>query len=149
MVRVAWPLYIRVVHRNVMFRILASVLSVWLVVCLAEPAQLHTCVMHGGLAINTYASGSQHAAMHTAHDASGAAKHSHHQGDDDRANQCTCLGDCSTGRTVVAVVASRVSLAPTAVAVPSPVFVYASPAIVAPHFLRPFPNGPPNASSRA
>jgi hypothetical protein len=149
MVRIGRPIYIRVVQRNVMFRILASVLSVWLVVCLAEPAQLHTCVMHGGLAINT-AGGSHHAAMHSGHAASAAAtKHSQHQGNDDRANQCTCLGDCSTGRTVVGIAPPQISFASITVEVPTPDFFYASPSIVAPHFLRPFSNGPPDASSRA
>jgi hypothetical protein len=132
-----------------MFRILAGMLSLWLVVCLAEPAQLHTCVMHGGLAINT-AGGSHHAAMHSAHGASAATtQHSQHQGNDDRANQCTCLGDCSTGRTVVEVARPQISFASNTVEVPAPDFFYASPALVAPHFLRPFPNGPPDASSRA
>src|SRR3954465_1395419 len=53
MVRGLQAAYIRFVRRHVMSRILAAVLSVWLVVCLAEPAQLHTCVMHRGFAVNT------------------------------------------------------------------------------------------------
>jgi hypothetical protein len=150
MVRVVWAIYIRVVRRNVVFRILAGMLSVWLVVCLAEPSQLHTCVMHGGLAIDAYAGGSHHAATHAAHAAStAAAKHSHHQNDDRQANQCNCLGDCNTVGTVVGVVAPSISFASNVVEVPVPAFSYASPVIVAPHFLRPFSNGPPDASSRA
>jgi hypothetical protein len=150
MARLVGPIYIRSVRRNVMFRILASVLSVWLIVCLAEPAQLHTCVMHGGLMVDTHSGASHHAAMHSSHDGSAAAaKHSGHQGDDGRANQCTCLGDCSAGRTVVGAVAPGISFASNTLEVPAPVFAYASPAVLAPHFLRPFPNGPPDASSRA
>lgn len=132
-----------------LFRILAGVLSVWLVVCLSEPAQLHTCVMHGGLAIDAYAGASHHGAMHSTHGASSAAKHSNHQNDDRQANQCTCLGDCNTVGTVVGVVAPSISFASNVVEVPVPAFAYASPVIVAPHFLRPFSNGPPDASSRA
>src|SRR3954470_20872434 len=149
MVPIGRHIYFRVVQRNVMFRILASVLSVWLVVCLAEPAQLHTCVMHGGLAINA-SHATHHAATHSAHTtAATVAKHSQPQKDGGHATQCTCLGDCSTGGTVVAVTASPISLASNTVEVPAAPFAYASPAIVAPQFLRPFSNGPPPASSRA
>jgi len=142
------PVYIRLVRHNAWFRILAGVFSAWLVICLAVPAQLHTCVMHGGLAITATGAVSHHAA-HTAHGVSTAAKHSHHQNDDGQANQCSCLGDCSTGRTVVGVTAPIVSFASNVIEVPAPVFSYASPTVFAPHFLRPFSNGPPDASSRA
>jgi hypothetical protein len=149
MVRGLQAAYIRFVRRHVMSRILAAVLSVWLVVCLAEPAQLHTCVMHGALAIDA-SHATHHAATHSAHTtAATVAKHSQPQKDGGHATQCTCLGDCSTGGTVVAVTASPISLASNTVEVPAAPFAYASPAIVAPQFLRPFSNGPPPASSRA
>ena len=141
--------YIRLVRHNAWFRILAGTFSAWLVICLAVPAQLHTCVMHGGLAISANGGLSHHATTHTAHGASTAANHSHHQNDDGPANQCSCLGDCNTGRTVVGVTAPTISFASNVVEVPAPVFAYASPAVVAAHFLRPFSNGPPDASSRA
>jgi len=140
--------YIRLVRNNAWFRILAGAFSAWLVICLAVPAQLHTCVMHGGLAITANRGVSHHAATHSAHGAT-TANHSHHQNDDGQANQCSCLGDCNTGRTVVGVTSPAISFASNVVEVPTPVFAYASPAVVAPHFLRPFSNGPPDASSRA
>ena len=145
------PAYIRLVSRDsLFFRILAGVLSVWLVICLAEPAQLHTCVMHGGLAIDATASVSHHGSTHAVHDvASTGAQHSHHQSDGKQSNQCSCLGDCSAGRTLVGIIAPRATFAPTAMEASPTAFAYASPAIVAPHFRLPFSNGPPDASRRA
>jgi hypothetical protein len=127
------------------------VLSVWLVICLAEPAQLHTCVMHGGLAIDGSASGSHHGSSHAVHDlaSSGLTGHSHQQSDGKQSNQCSCLGDCSAGRTLVAIIAPRATFVSAAIEASPTAFAYASPAIVAPHFLRPFSNGPPDASRRA
>ncbi|HEV7387875.1 MAG TPA: hypothetical protein VGN73_04605 [Gemmatimonadaceae bacterium] len=137
-------------RRNGLSRILAGVLSVWLVICLAEPAQLHTCVMHGGLAIDAYASGSHHGLSH-AHEAAstGITKHSHHQTDSKQSNQCSCLGDCSAGRTLVGIAAPRATFASATIEIQATIFADASPTIVAPHFLRPFSNGPPEASHRA
>jgi|GEM_PF-1841718 len=145
------PAYIRLVSRDsLFFRILAGVLSVWLVICLAEPAQLHTCVMHGGLAIDATASASHHGSTHAVHDvASTGAQHSHHQSDGKQSNQCSCLGDCSAGRTLVGIIAPRATFAPAAMEASPTAFAYASPAIVAPHFRLPFSNGPPDASRRA
>ena len=144
------PAYIRLVSRDsLFFRILAGVLSVWLVICLAEPAQLHTCVMHGGLAIDATASASHHGSTHAVHDvASTGAQHSHHQSDGKQSNQCSCLGDCSAG-TLVGIIAPRATFAPAAMEASPTAFAYASPAIVAPHFRLPFSNGPPDASRRA
>ncbi len=148
--RAPYPVYIRRVSRDSLFhRILAGVLSVWLVICLAEPAQLHTCVMHGGLAIDATVSGS-HGSSHV-HDvaSTGGTQHSHHQSDGKQSNQCSCLGDCSAGRTLVGIVAPRATFVPEAIEASPTAFAYASPAIAAPHFLRPFSNGPPDASHRA
>jgi hypothetical protein len=123
---------------------LAGVFSVWLAICLAEPAQLHTCVMHGALAISVQGGGSHHGASHA------AAGHSHNQSNDDgRGQQCTCLGDCSAGNSPIGLAASSNSFASVSVETAAALFSYASPSIVAPHFLLPFSNGPPDASSRA
>ena len=121
-------------------------LSVWLAICLAEPVQLHTCVMHGGLAIVSHAG---HHGSSPAHDgvAQAAGNHSHNQ-HDEKATQCTCLGDCSAGRTMVGLVAATTSFTAVTADNTVSVFSYASPSIVAPHFLLPFSNGPPDASSR-
>src|SRR5258705_13582837 len=56
--------YIRRVRHHWLFRSLAGVLSVWLAICLAEPAQLHTCAMHGGLAIDV---STHDGGLHSAH----------------------------------------------------------------------------------
>ena len=42
-------------RRHWISRSLASVLALWLALCLAEPVQLHICVMHGGLAMQQMA----------------------------------------------------------------------------------------------
>lgn len=132
------------VRRNVFFRGLAGVLSVWLAICLAEPAQLHTCVMHGALAISAHGGAAHHGPSHA------AASHSNDKSSGDgQSQQCSCLGDCSAGRTFVGVAAAAPSFAsaPTHTAAVS--FSYVSPSIVAPHFLLPFSNGPPGSSARA
>ena len=144
------PIYIRPMRHNSWFRILAGVLSAWLVICLAVPAQLHTCVMHGGLAIVANAGASHHAAAHQAHGAStAAANHSHHQNGDGQGNQCTCLGDCSTGRTVAVWLLLPSPLRRTSSKCRRQFLTTLHQPVVAPHFLRPFSNGPPDSSSRA
>jgi hypothetical protein len=128
------------------------VLALWLAVCLAEPIQLHTCAMHGGLAIEV---GSVAAHSHTAtaeHLATNAgAGHSHHgQNTDSQSRQCSCLGDCSAGRAPIGIAAANVALPTVAIIQGSATdFDYDSPRIVAPKFLLPFSNGPPAGSSRA
>jgi hypothetical protein len=119
-----------------MSRTLAAVFSIWLAVSMVEPVQLHTCPMHGGLAIET---------GHVAGD------HSHHDRSGDRkSHQCSCLGDCNSGSAPVGLTEVRVSLlAPVPNAASRSEFGYRSPALVAPHFLLPFSNGPPAGSSRA
>ena len=132
-------------------------MSVWLAICLAEPAQLHTCAMHGGLAIEVAPHSGSHAAVHhtaasgiAAPQSDAAHGHSHNdQNADGHANQCSCLGDCSTGKAPVDFVASEPLVVSPSVAAAKPVFSYASPTLVSPGFLLPFSNGPPVASSRA
>jgi len=133
------------VRRNAFFRSLAGVLSVWLAICLAEPQQLHTCVMHGALAISTHGGGgAHHGASHA------AASHSNDKsGGDSQSQQCSCLGDCSAGRTLLGLVATAPSFAAAPIHTSAVFFSYVSPSIVAPHFLLPFSNGPPDSSARA
>ena len=150
--------YIRNVRRNTVSRAFAAIVSVWLAISLAEPAQLHTCPKHGGLAIGA----ANHSPTHTAatthgggaahHDAivpDAAANQSHHDGPGDHSNQCSCLGDCSIGNSSpgLPVAAARIAV-PAAVRLAA-AYAYATPALVAPEFLLPFPNGPPVISSRA
>ena len=136
-----------------MSRSLAGVLATWLAICLAEPAQLHTCPMHGGLAIVTGASGSTHGPSSTAdHGATrSVAGHSHHdQNSDSHSRQCTCLGDCNAGSAPIGIAAAGISLVTVAVIETStaPV-VYDSPRVVSADFLLPYSNGPPTGSPRA
>ena len=120
--------------------------------CLAEPVQLHTCAMHGGLAIEV---GSVATHSHTAtaeHLATNAgAGHFHHGHDtDSQSRQCSCLGDCSIGRAPIGFAAANVELPTVAIIQGSATdFAYDSPHNVAPQFLLPFSNGPPAGSSRA
>jgi hypothetical protein len=133
--------YIRRVTHNRAFRALAAVLSVWLGICLAEPMQLHLCVMHGGLAIQSPAHGSHsHGSM--AHDAS------HSTGDHEKSQQCSCLGDCTTGGTA-AFVAPYFRIALPSVERDATLSVPTSSAVAASDFVLPFANGPPGISSLA
>lgn len=133
-------------------------MAVWLAVCLAEPLQLHTCVMHGALAIDvgghhaenptgsgTLASSDHHAAMasHKAGDHDQRGQSDHHT------RQCSCLGDCNAGKTPVGLVATAVGIVSPTVSSVDAGYDYVSPVLVARHFLLPFSNGPPRTSSRA
>jgi predicted lipoprotein with Yx(FWY)xxD motif len=140
------PPYIRRVRRHWISRSLASVLALWLAVCLAEPVQLHTCAMHGGLAIDV---GSVATHSHTA--TAEHLGHTHHgQDTDNQSRQCSCLGDCSAGRPPIGIAAANVALPTVAIIQRSAAdFTYDSPRVVAPRFLLPFSNGPPAGSSRA
>jgi hypothetical protein len=136
------------VRRNWISRSLASVLSLWLAVCLAEPVQLHTCAMHGGLAIVPV--GAQAHASTGHHATRIGAGHVHHdQTSDNESRQCSCLGDCNTGSSPAGIVAARISIRTATVTEGSLAsFTYASPRFSAPGFLLPFSNGPPAGSSR-
>ncbi len=144
--------YIRPVRHTRVFRGLASIVSMWLAICLAEPTQLHTCVMHGGLAIDVSMDavmhgGSSHGGMASTHALAG---HSHHdQGTDGRSKQCSCIGDCSTGRAPIGLAPASTQLTLLELEVPEAIFSYHSPSLVSPHYLLPFSNGPPSSSSRA
>jgi len=126
-------------------------LSLWLAVCMAEPVQLHTCAMHGGLAIVSTATVATHIPSAGHHPARPGAGHSHHdQSSNSESRQCSCLGDCNGGSSVVGIPSPAISLvaAPVAEALATSFAAYASPRIVAPRFLLPFSNGPPAPSSR-
>jgi hypothetical protein len=128
-------------------------LATWIAICLAEPAQLHTCAMHGGLAISPAAGGGAHghsAAVEQFTTHSGAA-HSHQdQNSDSQSRQCSCIGDCNAGSSPIGLAAAGISLATAAISETSAIEVaYDSPHVVAPDFFLPFSNGPPTGSSRA
>jgi hypothetical protein len=128
------------------------VLSLWLALCLVEPMQLHTCAMHGGLAIQQSHGRATHAHA-AAHHQMGAqlVGHTHNeQSDNSQSPQCSCLGDCNGGSAPVGLVAAAIAISAHVTTGDSYVaFEYKSPALAATHFLRPFANGPPLASSRA
>lgn len=132
-------------------------MSLWLAISLAEPAQLHTCAMHGGLAIGAsghsgpHATASSHsgAATHHAAPAPDAAPADSHQDRDSHSNQCSCLGDCSVGKPPVALPGTAARVAAAAAHARQAAYDYATPTLVAPPFLLPFSNGPPAVSSRA
>ena len=136
-------------RRNWISRSLASVLSLWLAVCLAEPVQLHTCAMHGGLAIVQNGTVGAHGADH--HAARLGVRHDHNdQSSDSQSRQCSCLGDCNAGSSPIGIATAAISLlnAPLVEASANS-FAHAPHYIVAPRFLLPFSNGPPASSSRA
>jgi hypothetical protein len=143
------------VRRNPIIRALISIASIWLAVCLAVPMQLHTCVMHGGLSIDVSAHGNgllveQHSFQQQSPASHRVAGHSHHdQRQDDHSKQCSCIGDCSTGKAPVALASAstRVEFLQTESAGAAP--SHESPSVSSPRFLLPFSNGPPAASSRA
>ncbi|HEX8899285.1 MAG TPA: hypothetical protein VF751_11355 [Chthoniobacterales bacterium] len=117
-------------------------MSVWLGICLAEPMQLHLCVMHGGLAIESGA----HSA-HTAHSVSHAAHHSSQ--DHQKSSQCSCLGDCTAGSAPAFVAAARLAVALPAMDRAAASSTNTSALIIATDFVLPFSNGPPGTSSLA
>jgi hypothetical protein len=137
--------YIRRVTRTRAFRTLAGVIAVWLGICLAEPMQLHLCVMHGGLAIQSGAHSGSHSHNRASH-----ANHGSHSGNDhEKTQQCSCLGDCTTGSAPAFINASQVAVAlpvGTRAVVTSG---HEPAAVVAIDFLLPFSNGPPGTSSLA
>jgi len=116
---------------------------------MVEPMQLHTCAMHGGLAIEQTSGSHGHSANH------GTAMHrvgqSHHEkGTDGHSHQCSCLGDCNGGSAPVGLTASAVSLSePRVVDNTVSSFNYSSPRLAAARYFLPFSNGPPSSSSRA
>jgi hypothetical protein len=129
------------------------VLALWLAVCLAEPVQLHTCAMHGGLAIEQAGVVATHSHTSTAHHpaTNAAAGHFHHdQSSDSQSRQCSCLGDCNAGRAPIGIATTNVALPTVAIVDLAPTdFNYDSPRVVAPQFVLPFSNGPPAGFSRA
>ena len=144
-------------QRSWVFRAFASFTAVWLAICLAEPLQLHTCVMHGGLAIDVAGhhgemgtgSSSLTTSAHNPQMASHVGGHGDHGQPDHHSRQCSCLGDCNAGKTPVGLVATAIGFDAPILSSNNAAYDYASPSLVAPHFLLPFSNGPPAAFSRA
>jgi hypothetical protein len=142
--------YIPHVRHNVVSRSFAGLLSLWLAICMVEPAQLHTCAMHGALAIQT--SGADAHVNPAAHQVAthqpAHSDHSHHT--DSQSRQCSCLGDCNAAGARVGLPATIVSLQAIAGIYESePQFDSGSAVVSAGNRLLPFANGPPPNSSRA
>jgi len=117
---------------------------------MVEPMQLHTCAMHGGLAIEqtSVAHGHSPNGHHMAAHLTGQSDQ--HQGTDGQSHQCSCLGDCNGGSAPIGLTSAAVALSePGIVANAISSFDYTSPRLVAAAFLLPFSNGPPASSSRA
>jgi hypothetical protein len=120
---------------------------------MVEPVQIHTCAMHGGLAISeaavpighAHSAAGHHMAMHP------VAGHSNHdRNNDEQSQQCSCLGDCNAGSAPIGLTTVALALVvPGVIDGSSANYDYSSPAFVAPHFLLPFGNGPPTGFSRA
>lgn len=126
------------------FRALAGVLGVWVGICLVQPMQLHLCVMHGGLAVEYIG----HADSHVAHGA--VSHHAHHSTQShDKSQQCSCLGDCTTGNAPAFVATAQIAAPLPAVDRVVASSAEASRPIVATDFVLPFSNGPPGISSFA
>lgn len=114
--------------RPLSFRVVSALLAVWLAIVLAEPAALHVCPAHDGMAAES----------------GGHGAHVHHDAEDSGVPaQCACLGHCAG--------ASSPGLPSIAAGVPAPAWVIASAAVAVdfdfaappvPHLL-PFANGPP------
>ena len=118
-------------------------MSVWLGICLAEPMQLHLCVMHGGLTIES--------AAHSSHASHGAAAHAaHHPGKGhDKSQQCSCLGDCTIGNSPALMPPIHFRLDSPSSGQAVAISLTESADIAAADFVLPFPNGPPRTSSLA
>jgi hypothetical protein len=146
----AFP-YIPPVRRTAVSRTCAGLLSLWLAICMVEPAQLHTCAMHGGLAIEQTSGSGTHANHHAHHAAmheSTRSDRGHHT--DPQSRQCSCLGDCNGGSATVGLPAATVSVQAIAAIDGSKALVEpASPTVSAGSYVLPFANGPPRNSFRA
>ena len=145
----ALALYIRGVRRNWYSKALAGIIGIWLAICLAEPAQLHTCAMHGGLAIQSHSTAGHQVAHAHGANSDAFSGQSQQQSNDSQSRQCSCLGDCNnTGKVFVALVVPAASFASVSTERDVAFFSYVSPSVATERLL-PFSNGPPSSSSRA
>jgi hypothetical protein len=76
-------------HRSVWSRVFAAFVAIWFTVNMVEPAWLHACPVHGGLAI---------AAAHDGANSGSTHHSSHHDQSDSKGagHLCQCLGACTT-----------------------------------------------------
>ena len=115
-------------------RACTALVLLWFVVATTEPAALHLCPVHGAPA-----SAEQHAAGHS---------HSDHTSGGQAT--CTCLGDCSAGNFSLAFASPEERFVAEVPrndgALPSPL---EQPRAVAPDFLLPYANGPPEVHTLA
>ena len=123
--------------RSIGSRLFAAFVAVWFTINMVEPAWLHACPVHDGLAITSTAN----------HHAAESGSMAHHGGshDDgrsqDAAHLCQCLGACTAAAMVAAPVPSQVATGVVSVAAPG-LPEYSHPVFERAYEL-PFANGPP------
>jgi len=122
-------------HRSFATRLLAALVAVWFTINMVEPAWLHACPVHDGLAVTPTANQSGHSGHQPAsHDESGGRTKSH---------LCQCLGACTTAAIVSTPPSSLVGTIEVSASAPG-LPEYEHPILERAHEL-PFANGPPLA----
>jgi hypothetical protein len=121
---------VRVLHRSV-----AAFMALWFTVVTVEPARLHTCPMHDGLAMT--------GGMAMAH--AGHSAYAHHApADQDSAKHtCSCLGSCATS--AAPAVPPTISFEVLVLEAAGLGVVEHSRPVAPTAFALPFGNGPPRA----
>jgi hypothetical protein len=129
-----------VTRRTRLHRFLAAFSALWLAISIAEPAVLHLCPMHDGVAAAAGTQGDH--TGHGAHAAADAAADANAPSDEE--SSCLCIGDCPA--------AAGVSLLPAGVAITDVVLTIGTDSglpdfeylPVSRALLLPFANGPPS-----
>ena len=103
---------------------------------MVEPAKLHNCAMH---------SGAQHATAAQSAPTTSADSHSHHApAPDESSRHCTCLGDCSAGKSSHAIAARPATLSADVTDAYHVAFAdYNSPVLIPAEFILPPAQAPP------
>lgn len=117
-------------------RLVSAALLAWLSVFTTEPLGLHSCPMHGGLALEGGHSG--HSMSHQGHGMPGR---------NSRSNQCSCPGDCSGPTTSIALVPESIGIPTADLSLTDR--VSPRPPVLGERYtprLLPFANGPPEIS---
>jgi hypothetical protein len=120
----------RLIHR-----IGAGLIALWFTVVTVEPARLHSCPMHDGLAIAT----PEHA--HGSH--AGHMGHGSPESPDSQKHGCSCIGSCATASTPA--LPTTVSFEVVEVSAESHGIADLSRPAARVAFVLPFGNGPPRA----
>jgi hypothetical protein len=135
-------------RRSIASRLFSALAGVWLVIALIEPAGLTGCAMHG--TAGQRAQGTGHGQRVSG---IGQGAHSHHSANpstapadtapDHHAKGCSCLGDCASANSAVAIATPTVVLVDFApVASQTPGYAPDAP-ITHGSVVLPFANGPP------